>query len=97
MAKSLLFMIAILLGLTGCGREHEESRTQQTGEMNRLQTELQEIRAEVQHLELARQSAIAEKNQWKSRSIVAISLGTVFLFIGAGLGAGARRDARKRL
>lgn len=80
-------MTVILPGLIGCGGEGESRSTRQAEEMTRLRSELQEIRTE---------SASEKRGAWKSWGLVAVSLGAVMLFIGAGLGAGARRDAPKK-
>lgn len=74
----------------------EERERLQAAEISRLRTELQETRIEMQREVQTRQRAVEERDQWKSRGIVAISIGAVLLFIGAGLGAGAMRDAKKQ-
>lgn len=84
-------MTVILPGLIGCGGEGESRSTRQAEEMTRLRSELQEIRTEVRP-----EPAAEHRSAWKSGGLVAVSLGAVMLFIGAGLGAGARRDARKK-
>jgi CHASE3 domain sensor protein len=87
MKRSLWLMTVILSGLIGCGEEGKAMSSRHSEEVNRLRSELQEIRTE---------SAAEKRGAWKSWSLVAVSLGAVMLFIGAGLGAGARRDARKK-
>lgn len=80
-------MTVILPGLIGCGGEGESRSTRQAEEVSRLRSELQEVRSK---------SAAEQRSIWKSGGLVVLSLGAVMLFIGAGLGAGARRDARKK-
>lgn len=88
-------MTVILPGLIGCGGEGESRSTRQAEEMTRLRSELQEIRTEVRPV-IRTVPAPEQRSTWKSGGLVAVSLGAVMLFIGAGLGAGARRDARKK-
>jgi hypothetical protein len=80
----------ISLAVISCNKPdktYEKQRIQQ------LEQEKAQLVAEKKAEEKAKQIAIEDSRRWKIYTIVAIGIGALFLFIGAGLGSAARKDA----